>query len=123
MEETEIIGIKELRKGDTLNVSGIASGEVEFTDTRKNSENFGKKFTKQVFYLKAKVNNVLKFVKVNEGTNVYRQLEKYIANNEMTLPVKLMDETWHIETGSAPNGTYVLITELAVKEDVAKLFE
>ena len=61
-------------------------------------------------------------IPVNEGTALYNQLRKYLQDNEMELPVKIMDETFTVMYyKGASRMTSVLYKELI--EDMSSLFD
>jgi hypothetical protein len=122
--EIESVSLRDLRDNDVLNVIGIAKTTREFTVTNAKAEDYGDKKTVDVIVLLAKMNGKTVYLPLNFGTTAYRQMEKFIEDEQLSLPVKLCDYTFHIASGKNSSGNrYILFSELQTMNDYSKLFE
>lgn len=121
-KEPVVFSVKnDLENGMKITVSGIATTDIEFMDKNPNSTTFRDRVKKKQYVLKVKINNVDGILPVNEGTALYSQIDRYVDDNDFTLPVKIMNEVFTVESGKGQFGEYYIFSEL--KRDYSNLFE
>ena len=117
------VSIKDFKNGDVVRVLGMAMTQREFKVTDKNKPDFGNQKTAKVLALLIEFENNRMYLPINEGTTIFKQLTKWIDENNMSLPVKIMDEKFTIETAGKGINQYYLFKELNTSIDYSKLFE
>lgn len=114
LTDVKEFAVSELKASDEVRVSGIAEQPKEFIDKEVSSATFGQKVHTKQYVLKAKVNGEAGYLRVNQGTALFGQLENWIDTQHFELPVKVMEEeVFHVFTGKGQkNKNYVLFDEL-----------
>jgi hypothetical protein len=103
-------------------VLAIVERTIQFKQNEPKKEHFGEVISSGQLVQKAKIDGKVVAIPVNEGTALYNQLRKYLQDNEMELPVKIMDETFTVMYyKGASRMTSVLYKELI--EDMSSLFD
>lgn len=115
-KQEEVLAIKEIPDKTVINVTGIAEATREFKKDKETHKI-------NVFVLKAKINSENVFIRVNEGTSVFRQIQNFISDNDLELPLKICDYSWTIEKALNQNKQeYILFKELK-ESNYSSLFD
>lgn len=123
-QEIQTVKIRELHSDDTVRIFGIAKVMRTFTDKTDGSPTKGQEVNKEQLVLKCSINNSInRLLLVDYNTTMYKQLVKYIEDNHLELPVKLLDETFTVKTGGSGVRQYYYFDELATGIDYGKLFD
>jgi hypothetical protein len=130
-DETQLITIRNLNVNDIIKVSKIGKSTQSFKDDKLDAI-----LTAELLLLKAKIgkrNIVLKLYGNSKGTNVegeeiekkptvaYSELENYIYDNKLDLPISVDLSLTIIEDGKGQN-TYKHFAELANHIDLNEAF-
>ena len=119
-----MVSIKELENDDVIDANAIAITTISFAD-----KNSGEQKDAKVYVIRGKLNgNEDIYLKVNENTTVFKQMQKYLHDNSYEPPCDLEDTFTFDVIHSQKNKmfTYQSIRELSkgIDSDTAdSLFE
>ena len=119
-----MVSIKELENDDVIDANAIATTTISFAD-----KNSGEQKDAKVYVIRGKLNGSEDiYLKVNENTTVYKQMQKYLHDNSYEVPCDLDDVFTFDVIHSQKNKmfTYQSIRELSkgIDSDTAdSLFE
>ena len=85
-EKRRMVSIGELRNDDVLDANAIATTTISFADKFTGEQKDAK-----VYVIRGKLNGEDVYLKVNENTTVFKQLEKYLHDNSDEPPCDLED--------------------------------